>query len=365
MTVQQSAPTHGTPDAPPPPPPPGAQDPPPPPSASDRRTEPRAPIPDGGHGDAGRPLVAGEEPPRRPWRDRLPELIGGIGTILVLAAVVGFLSATWDELDRLGRSLVLLAATGGLSAAAVFVEARRREQLGSLTSMLWLAGAGTLTASATLASMVALPAAPRVAIAIGGGVAAVYGATAWRRATGTPLRQLGVVGPLLFAAGPFGTSVADRYDQEMVWQAFEPLAALLWPDAASAAFAITGTAHLVIGALWLAHAVRSRGTEARIAWVGSTVVLAYAALELHALPYGIGAFGALMIVLAYLVFGMVSERGGVVATGAAGVLVVGARVLWSLFSGEVATTVAAFTVGLALLAWAVRARNEREDEPTG
>lgn len=304
--------------------------------------------------------TAAEREPARPWRERLPELVGGIGTVLVLAAVVGFLSATWEDLDRYGRALVLLGATGGLTAGAVFLEARRREQLASLTSMLWLAGAGTLGAALTLALVEALDGRARVAVAVAGVAAAGYSLVAARRAPASSLRQLGVVGGLLYAAGPFGTAVADAYDVMDLELAIDPFVALFVRSAASDAFALTGVLHLAIGAGWLLWATRTTGRAARVAWVGSTVVLSYAALELHALPSGVGAFGALLVVLGYLVFGLVEERGGAVAVGVAGVLVAGSRVLWSLFSGEVATTVASFAVGIALLTWAVRARSDRD-----
>lgn len=355
MTEQQ-IPAAPSGDAPPPPPSKAAPTTAPPPPPGDLSWRQVPPV-DGGHRPPARPGPSVDEAPRRPWRDRLPELVGGIGTILVLAAVVGFVSATWEELDRYGRSLVLFGATGGITAAALFIEQRRREQLASLTSMLWLAGAGTLGASATLAFTELLDGGTRTAVALAGVLAAGYALSSSRRAPGSSLRQLGIVGGLLYAAGPFGTGVADTYGLDDLATALDPVVALFVRDVASQAFALTGTLHLVVGAGWLLWATRTTGRASRVAWVGSTVVLTYAALELHALPNGIGAFGALLVVLGYLVFGLVNERGGAVAVGATGVLIAGSRVLWSLFSGEVATTIASFTVGLALLAWAVRARS--------
>ena len=302
--------------------------------------------------------------PRRPWRDRLPELVGGIGTVLVLAAIIGFVSATWEDLDRYGRSLVLLGASGGITAAALFVEQRDRERLAALSSMLWLAGAGTLAASVTLATVEALDGRMRVAIAIGGLVGAAHALVASRRAPGSALRQVGVVGALVYAAGPFGTAVTDGFGVDDLWTAVEAVGALVVRDLASDDYLLTGALHLMIGAGWLLWATRTTGTASRVAWVGSTVLVTFAALELHALPSGIGAFGALLVVLGYLVFGLVTDRAGAVAIGVAGGLVAGSRVLWSLFSGEVATTVASFTVGLALLAWAVRARAADEERGT-
>lgn len=360
MTEQQtSRPTETA-----PPPPPGPVLAPPPHGDRGHWSHHDAPTPprDSG-GPAARPT---DDEPTRPWRDRLPELVGGIGTLLVLAAVVGFLSATWEELDRYGRALVLAGATGGLTAAALFVEQRDRERLASLTSMMWLAGAATLGASLTLALLELLDDGARAAVAVAGLGAAAYALAAVRRAPRSSLRQLGVPIALIYAAGPFGTAMSDRFGIDDLGALVDPVLALFLRDVASDDFALTGLLHLTIGAGWLLWATRTTGRTSRLAWIGSTSLLAFAALELHAVPSGIGAFGALLIVLGYLVFGLVAERGGAVAVGATGVMIAGSRVLWSLFSGEVATTIASFTVGLALLTWAVRARSAEDDEaPSG
>ena len=292
---------------------------------------------------------------RTPWRERLPELVGAIGTILVVAAVAGFLSAQWEELDRIGRAIVLGGAAAGLTAAANWLE-QRDGRLSQLTSMLWVTGSATTGAAVILGASVGLPGMARITALIAGLAIAGHALLAISRDPASPLRQLGVVGGALVAAGPFGTDIADRATWDTVGEFFVPFAGLVDPTLTDDAFLYTGLAHLVIGVVWLAWSVRNHGRAAQVGWIGSTTLLAYAALQLHVLPWGIGAFAALLLVLAYLVHGMVTERTGAVVAGTIGALVAGGRVLWSLFSGEVATTIAAFGVGLALLTWAVRAR---------
>jgi nitrogen fixation-related uncharacterized protein len=325
----------------------------PPPGHWSSQPPPAAAIPTTTRPDPG---THGESRPDRPWRDRLPELIGGIGTVLVIAAIAGFLSASWEELDQLGKAIVLGAAAGGLTAAAMFLQRRAASRLASLTSMLWVAGSATAGASVLLGVAVALPAAARVTALAAGLTIATHAALALRRHPSSTLPEIAVVAGLLVAAGPFGSSINDRATWDTLGQLFQPIAGLVDPSLQSDAFLITGVAHLLLGAGWLVWARSSTGDAARTGWIGSTALLSYAALELHVLPWGIGAFVALLIVLGYLVHGLVRERAGAVVAGTIGALIAGGRVLWSLFSGEALVTVAAFSVGLALLTWAVRAR---------
>ena len=299
---------------------------------------------------------------RTPWRDRLPELVGAIGTILVVAAVAGFLSAQWEELDRLGRAIVLAGAAAGLTAAANWLERRTDSRINQLTSMLWVTGSATTGAAVILGASVGLPGMARITALIAGLAIAGHAMLAVSRDPSSPLRQLGVVGGALVAAGPFGTDIADRATWDTVADFFVPFAGLVDPTLTDDAFLLTGVAHLVIGVVWLAWSMRTEGRAAQIGRIGATALLAYTALQLHVLPWGIGAFAALLLVLAYLVHGMVTEHTGQVVTGTIGALIAGGRVLWSLFSGEVATTIAAFGVGLALLTWAVRARTQESSE---
>lgn len=311
-----------------------------------------------------RAAIAPTDGGRTPWRERLPELVGGIGTLLVVAAIAGFLSAQWEELDRIGRAIVLAGAAGGLTAAANWLESRSGSRLTRLTSMLWVTGSATLGAAVILGASVGLPGMARLTALLAGLAIAGHALLAVSRDRTSPLRQLGVVGGALVAAGPFGTDLADRATWETAGEFFVPFAGLVDPTLSDEAFLLTGLAHLVIGGLWLAWTARTTGRAAQVGWIGSTTLLAYAALQLHVLPNGIGAFAALLLVLAYLVHGMVTERTGAVVAGTIGALIAGGRVLWSLFSGEVATTIAAFGVGLALLTWAVRTRMA-EDEDAG
>ena len=303
-----------------------------------------------------------DRPGRTPWRQRLPEVVGAIGALLVIAAVAGFLSAQWEHLDRLGRAIVLGAAAAGLTVAANWLEHRSDGRIAQLTSMLWVTGSATTGAAVVLGASVALPGMARVTALLAGLAIAGHALLAVSRDPASPLRQVGVVAGALVAAGPFGTTIADRATWATVGEFFVPFAGLVDPTLTDDAFLLTGVAHLLIGGAWLAWSVRTDGRAAQVGRVGATAILAYAALELHVLPWGIGALAALLLVLAYLVHGLVTEHTGQVVAGTIGALIAGGRVLWSLFSGEVAVTVAAFGVGLALLTWAVRARTH-EDGP--
>jgi hypothetical protein len=337
MTTQATDPTPGGTTGPPPPTPPGAAFPPPtwtPPST----------------------------PTSPPWRDRLPELVGAIGLLLVVGATFGFLSATWEQLDGVGRGLVLAGGALGVTFVAVQLERRLRDGLASLVSMVWLAGTALLGSATLLLVAGATDTPSRVTAAVAGLVAAAHGAVALSRAPDRSLRQLGVVGGLLVAAGPFGTALTDRVDETLLVDLFRPIAGLLDPTFTAADFQLTGPAHLVIGLAWLLLGLRASGRAGRVAEVGATLLLGYAALELLVVPAPLGAFVALLVVLALLVHGLVTEQPGRIVAGAVLVLVCGGRVVWALFSGQVAVTVAALAVGLALLGWAVRARQLATDD---
>lgn len=59
---------------------------------------------------------------------------------------------------------------------------------------------------------------------------------------------------------------------------------------------------------------------------------------------------------------VVTDHLVVLGAGAIGVLVAGIRVVWGLFSGQVAVTVTALAVGVAMLAWAAHAVRRRPDD---
>jgi hypothetical protein len=116
----------------------------------------------------------------------------------------------------------------------------------------------------------------------------------------------------------------------------------------------------VIGVALLALAVRLPDRTRRVTQTTSTVVLFMAALMLNVLTDPVGAFAALCIVLGYAVYGWLADHAGMQVVGAIGVLIAGIRVLWGLFSGQLAITVAVLGVGLVLLVWSVRAARARE-----
>jgi len=284
-----------------------------------------------------------------------------IGAALVVAAVVGFLSATWEQLDTTGRGMVLLAAAVGTTAAAVQLENGRRATSSTLTSLVWLVGTALMGGGVLLLASGGLDTPSRLSALLGGLAATAHGAVALRRAPDAALRQLGVVGGLLLAAGPFGTAATERLTDATALDVVRPVAGLVDPTLTSDRYLITGPAHLAIGLAWLVYGLRLRGAAARLAEIGGTLLLGHAALQLLVLDEPLGAFVALLVVLAHLVHGLVTDRAGRVVGGAVLVLATGGRVLWALFSGEVAVTVAALVVGLGLLTWAVRARQAAPD----
>jgi hypothetical protein len=330
----------------PPLPPPGAPPPPPPGAAL---PPPRAPAP---------PAAA----PRRPWRSRLPEAVATVGALLVIAAIAGFLSSTWALLGDYGKSLVLAAAAVGLTIAGMWGERSGRRTFTTIVGLLWLTATAVLTGAASLATLAALPGAGRVAISVAGLVGAAHALLVLQRRPDSPLQQLAVAGAALYAAGPIGTDLADRFAWAQVPdQLGLPLAGLLDPTITSDLFALTGIVHAVIGIAWLALGGTLTGRGATTARVGGTLVLAYAAMELNVLTNPLGAVAALLIVLGYLIAGLANDDGFLVGAGTIGALVCGIRVIWALFTGEVAVTLTVFTVGLLMLGWAYRAARRRPD----
>ena len=336
----------------------------PPPDATTRLDTPPPPPP--GSMPVGPPpagtLPTAARPPRRPWRDRLPELVAAIGTTLVAMAVVGFLSSTWEQLGQVEKAMVLGGAALGLTVAAGWAEVSSRRLLSNITSMLYLSATLCVAAAVTLVGREVLPDGGRLAVALGGVAAAVHAGVVLQRDRGSVLRQLGLLAGLLYAAGPFGTAVSDRWEPGDVELFFHPLRGLVDPVFTSDAFLLTGLLHAVIGGVWLLLSRELDGRAATAARVGGSAVLAYAALELNVLTAPVGALLALLIVLGYLVYGMVTDEGGLVVAGAVGALVAGVRVLAALFSGEVVVTIATFAAGITMLAWAVRAARARRDD---
>lgn len=104
------------------------------------------------------------------------------------------------------------------------------------------------------------------------------------------------------------------------------------------------------------------GRPAHLARLGGSGLLGYAAMEFNVLAAPLGAVVALLLVLGYLVAGIVLDDVLLIVVGTIGALASGVKVIWALFSGEVAVTLTVFTVGLVMLGWATHAAQRRDGE---
>ena len=201
-------------------------------------------------------------------------------------------------------------------------------------------------------------------IAAGGVAAAVHAGWVLLRTPSSPTRAAGLAAALLYGAGPAGTSLGDRFSTMNPTDLVLPLAGAAEPTLRTDAFLVPGVAWAAVGVALLALATRVGDRARRTTTVLATGALFSAALMLNVVTDPVGAFAALCIVLGYFVYGRLSEQPGMQLVGAVGVLLAGIRVLWGLFSGQLVVTVAVLAVGLALLAWSVRAARGRSDQPT-
>jgi hypothetical protein len=293
-----------------------------------------------------------EPPERRVWRDRLPEIIATIGATLVALAVTGFLSSTWEHISEVQKAMVLGAAAAGLTVVGLWADAARRP-LELVVSLCW-ATATLLTASAvTLAGFSLGGELDRAAIATGGLAGAAHAALLLARRPSSLLQQTSLFAALLFAAGPPGTALSERWSWDHVGTLlYDPLVGLFDPSHTVDAFAVTGIAYFVIAAAWVALAGVMHGRARLLSKSFAVTAATFAALQLNVLAAPVGAVGALAIVLAFLVYGLIADDAGLVTAGAIGCLVAGVRVLAALFSGAVLVTLVVFAGGLAMLGWA-------------
>lgn len=297
-----------------------------------------------------------------PWRDRLPEVVAAIGAVLVVFALAGFASSTWDVLDEYGKAVALAAVAAGLTVAGLWADQSGRRTFAALVPTVWATATAVTVAAAHVALQAAMPGAGRVAIALAGTAGVAHGAALWHRRPDAPLTQLATVGAAVFAAGPVGTAVADRYEPELLPALLRPLAGLVDPTLETDAFLLVAAAHLVIAVAWLRLGRVLSGRPAHLARLGGSALLGYAAMEFNVLSTPLGAVLALLLVLGYLVAGIVLDDAVLVVVGTMGALATGVKVIWSLFSGEVAVTLTVFAVGLAMLAWAHHAAQGRDSD---
>jgi len=299
---------------------------------------------------SGPPLTPHQRPaPPRPWRERLPELAGTVGTILVLTAAVALITTTWSQLSRSAQGILLVALGAALTAAALYAETGRNgvARAGSLVlaSATALVGVGV-----TMLALGVLPG--RLAIATGGLLGAAHAAWGWRRQPDAGVRAGAFAAALLYAAGPGGSGLADQWDTSHATLT-DPLYGLFDVAYRTDQFWLPSAGWFLTGVVLLVVSAGLRGRARNAATAAATFALFGAALMLNIATAPIGAFAALVIVGGYLTYGLVSNRRGVVGAGIVATVFVALRVLTALFTGQLAVIVAAIVTGTALLVWSV------------
>lgn len=298
-------------------------------------------------------------PPRRYWRERLPELVGFVGAALVTVAIIGFLTAQWELLRDVEKAMVLGAAAAGLTAAGLWADAVRRP-LEFVVGLCWVTATLLVAAAVTLAGAAGAGQPDRIVIAGAGLAAAVHAGLLLARRPSSTLQQGALFVALLYAIGPPGTAIADLWDWTRVETLIiDPLWGLFDPSHTVDAFAITGAGYLAVAVLWAVLATRLEGRAQRLGNVLAFTAAAAAGPQLNVLSSPVGAVAALGVVIAFLIVGLVAEKPLLVTAGAMGCLVAGVRVLAALFSGAALVTVLVFAGGLVMLAWAFHAMRSR------
>lgn len=306
------------------------------------------------------PPVPGATPPQQRWRERMPELVALIGASLVALAVTGFLSSAWDAFTDVQKASVLGAAAAALTATGLLADRDRARRFEFVVGVFWATATLLVAAAVTLAGAATWPGAGRLTIAAGGLVALAHAAVLWRRRPASIVQQVATLAAAVYAAGPFGSTLSDRFTWEQVALIGKPLLGLTDPSVTSDAFLVTGLAHLLLGALWLAGARLLPSRAAATAQGLGTILLGFAALELNVLTSPVGAVAALAVVLGYLLYGLVSDDPALTVAGVVGTLIAGIRVLSALFSGQMLVTVLVFTGGLGMLGWAFHQMRRRQ-----
>lgn len=338
-TTSPTAPSTSTSAAPPPPPAPDGW--PPSPSA------PRSVAPAGPSG-VGR------------WRERLPELVGGIGVSLVVLAVGGLVASSWENVGDLTRAMLLGLGATGLTAGALWIDGRddeageRLRALRSVVGLVFLAGTVMVAASVTLALATTFPDTGRVAIGLGGGAALAHGLFVWNARRDQLAPQLGLFAAAVYAGGPWGDRISDTFRDLDLGQLAVPLEGAFWPEVTSERFVVTALAHLLVAVAWLAVHRSTEGPARRLAGVLTVLAASSAALQANVHPSAIGAVIALGIVIATFVYAVQAEEGVLVVGSSLAMFLTGVRVLAAIFSGKVLATIVVLLLGMALLMLAVR-----------
>lgn len=305
-------------------------------------------------------------PPPRSLRERLPEVVATIGATLVALAVVGFLTSTWEQISQIEKAMVLGATAAGLTAAGIVADRSRRELFEYVVGISWATASLLVAAAVTLAASTTWPGYGRLTIAAGGVAALIHAAALWSRRRDSIVQQVSLFAAAVYAAGPFGTSIHDRFRLDDLETLFYPVAGFADPTLSSDVFLLTGLAHLAIAAAWVALAARLSGRAAGVAKSIAILTAGFAALELNVLTGSVGAVAALAVVIGFLIYGLLAEDTALVVASAIGGLAAGVRVLVAVFTGKELVTLLVLAGGLAMLAWAYMAMKQRreEDAPT-
>lgn len=294
----------------------------------------------------------------RRLRERLPEVAAYFGAALVSLSVLGFLASSWSLLPPVGKGAVLIAASALLSFAA---EALWRRSRSAAPAAFWISGTALAVAGAYLVLSLPLPGLSRVVLALAGSAGVAHaGAALWRRPQ-HPLLQLGAAAAALVAVGPPGVGSVSGYlaSGDLAFDLMAPVVGF-FGGVSPADYRIAAAGHLVLAVLWLLGSRMLEGRAAGTARVGGSLLLSYSALEFNILPYAAGPAVALLIILAFLAAGILLDEPTFKVVAGIATLVVGGRVIWSLFSGEVAATLIVFAAGAALLAYAFHTLRRRD-----
>lgn len=316
---------------------------------------------------AQRPLLPPPPPPKRPsdatpaapLRERLPEVAAGIGLLLVAIATAGLVRTSWETVGHEMRAVLLGAAAAGLTAAALWAERSTRRGMATVTSLVLAAASALVAGAVTLGLAATLPGHGRIVVAVGGIAALAHAAAFLARRRDAAAQAVAVWAATVYAAGPFGRSLGDRFGDNLVDGLVVPVAGFLDPTISSEVHLVTAAAHLVVGALALAALPHLFGPARHAMRVLAIATVAFAALEMNVLASPVGAVTALGIVIGFLLHGLATDDGVVLVAASTAALAAGVRVLLAVFSGEVVATMLLLLGGLALLGWAVRAMHER------
>lgn len=308
-------------------------------------------------------------PPRTPAHiraavmRRLPELLGGAGAILVIAAVAGFVVSSWDVLGNVGQASLLAAGSVALSFQAHWATNRDNAVLRRLVPLCWAAAAGLTLVATQLVLDLALPDAARLALTGAGLAGLAHAGLAWRHHRDSILLQLTAVATALYAVGPLGSGL-DAGWEDVSWAGWTavPIEALVTGtvDSGNDGLFVVAVGHAIVAIAGILVGLRLESVApARTARVGGAILLGWSVLEFNAMTNPIGSAIALLIVIAFLIVGIALEDGLLISLGALAGLVTGLRTIWSLFTGQVAVTLTIAIAGAVMLGVAVQVARRR------